>query len=397
VEIWRSSIDDAQIGVISLATGEVTTLVTGAYARYLPSGHLLWITSDGMLLVAPFDMDRMTVSGPSMLVEQGIAVDADAGVGQFAVSANGHLIYEAGAATGLAQLHWVTRRGEATPVDATWWGAFGYVALSPDGRSVALTQSASEGTHIWVKDLVNDGLLRLTLGGGTFDRPRWTPDGLSVTYRGGSAGDRGIWTRRADASRPAERAVTLGNELFADEVVWSPDGAWLVIRANRQNTGRDLLAMRPGVDTALRVLVATAQDEYGPIVSPNGRWLAYTSNESGQEEVYVRPFQDPDRARWVVSVGGGSEPLWARSGREIFYRSRTGQLTRRAVAETPDLSLGPIEALFDATGFRTDHYHRAYDIAPRDDRFLMVRRQGTASELVLVVNWFEELRTKTGQ
>ncbi|MBE0595385.1 MAG: protein kinase, partial [Gemmatimonadales bacterium] len=155
VEVWHSSIDDSDIGVFSLATGEVTTLVPGVNARYLSTGHLLWITSDGMLLAAPFDIDRLTVSGESMLLEQGIAVDPDAGVGQFAVSENGHLIYEAGSAAGVSQLQWVTRDGTATPVDPTWWGAFGYVAVSPDGERVALSESGSEGTHLWVKDLVS--------------------------------------------------------------------------------------------------------------------------------------------------------------------------------------------------------------------------------------------------
>src|SRR3970282_2530381 len=116
-----------------------------------------------------------------------------------------------------------------------WWGAFGYVALSADGRSVALTQSGTEGTHVWVKDLVGGGLLRLALGTGTFDRPRWTPDGKSVTYRGGSSGSRGIWTRRADASMPAESAVELPAGLLVDEAVWSPDGQSLVLPAPRPN------------------------------------------------------------------------------------------------------------------------------------------------------------------
>jgi Tol biopolymer transport system component len=397
VEIWHSSIDDADIAVVSLETGAVTTLLPGVNARYLPTGHLVWVTADGMLLAAPFDIERMEFSGPSTLIEQGIAIDPDAGTGQFAVSENGHLVYEAGSASGVSQLQWVTREGEATPLDPDWWGAFGYVALSPDGRSLALTQSGSEGTHVWVKDLAGGGLLRLALGAGTFDRPNWTPDGTSVTYRGGSASDRGVWTRRADASQPVERAVELPEGLFADEAVWAPDGRTLVIRAQGSGTVRDILVMRPGVDTVPQALIATAQEEYSPIISPNGRWIAYTSNEAGQEEVYVRPFENPDRARWAVSVGGGTEPLWARDGREIFYRSGRGDLTRRTVAETPDLSLGPVEKLFDARGFRADHYHRAYDITPRGDRFLMVRRQGLVSELVLVANWFEELKAKVAQ
>jgi eukaryotic-like serine/threonine-protein kinase len=394
VEIWHSSVDDADLGVISLETGAVTTLAQGVNARYLPTGHLLWGTSDGLLMAAPFDLDRLEFSGPSALLEQGLAVDADAGAAQFGVSENGHLIYEAGSAAGVAQLQWVTRNGNATPVDPSWWGSLGYVAVSPDGKSVALTQSGAEGTHVWVKDLAGGGLLRLSLGSGTFDRPRWTPDGTSVTYRGGSTSGRGIWTRRADASLPAERAVALPAGLLADEAVWSPDGQWLVIRAQRTNSGRDVLAMRPGVDTTPRVLLGAAQEEYSPLVSPNGKWLAYTSNESGQEEVYVRPFDNPDRARWVVSVGGGTEPLWARSGREIFYRQHAGDLVRRTVTETPDLTLGPVERLFDARPYRSDHYHRSYDIAPNGDRFLMVRRQGLVSELVFVANWFQELETK---
>jgi serine/threonine-protein kinase len=394
VEIWHSSVDDADLGVVSLETGVVTTLGQGANARYLPTGHLLWGTADGLLMAAPFDLGRLAFSGPSVLLEQGVAVDPDAGAAQFGVSENGHLIYEAGSAAGVAQLQWVTRDGDATPVDPSWWGSIGYVAVSPDGKSVALTQGGAEGTHVWVKDLVGGGLLRLSLGSGTFDRPRWTPDGKSVTYRGGSSDRRGIWTRRADASLPAERAVELPAGLLADEAVWSPDGQWLVLRAQRSNSGRDVLAIRPGVDTAPRVLLGAAQEEYSPLLSPNGKWLAYTSNESGQEEVYVRPFDNPDRARWVVSVGGGTEPLWAKSGREIFYRQHTGDLVRRTVSETPDPSFGPVEKLFDARPYRSDHYHRSYDVSPNGDRFLMVRRQGLVSELVFVANWFEELRTK---
>jgi serine/threonine-protein kinase len=110
--------------------------------------------------------------------------------------------------------------------------------------------------------------------------------------------------------------------------------------------------------------------------------------------VYVRPFENPGRARWAVSVGGRTEPLWARSGRELFYRQTAGDLVRRTVTETPSFGLGPVEKLFDARGFRADHYHRAYDITPRGDRFIMVRRQGLVSELVLVANWFEELNAK---
>ena len=119
--------------------------------------------------------------------------------------------------------------------------------------------------------------------------------------------------------------------------------------------------------------------------------------QSGQEEVYVGPFETPERARWAVSVSGGTEPLWARSGREIFFRQTTGHLARRSVTEDPDLRLGPVERLFDARGFRADHYHRAYDVTPRGDRFIMVRRQGLVSELVLVANWFEELKAKVAQ
>ncbi|MDH3290923.1 MAG: protein kinase [Gemmatimonadota bacterium] len=394
VEIWHSSVDDATIAVVALATGAVTTLAQGVNARYLPTGHLVWVTSDGMLLAAPFDIDGMTFTGSSVLIEQGIAVDPDAGAGQFAVSETGNLIYEAGSATGVAQLHWVTRQGEATPVDPDWWGAFGYVALSPDGRSLALTLSGTDGTHVWVKNLEGGGLLRLALGAGTFDRPTWTPDGTSVTYRGGSASERGIWTRRADASQPAERTAALPEGFYADEAVWSPDGTTLVIRGQRPGTMRDILVLRPGTDTVPRELIATAQEEYSPIVSPNGRWIAYTSNESGQEEVYVRPFENPGRARWAVSVGGGTEPLWARNGRELFYRQTAGDLVRRTVTDTPSFGLGPVEKLFDARGFRADHYHRAYDITPRGDRFIMVRRQGLVSELVLVANWFEELNAK---
>ena len=396
VEVWHTTIDDSEVGVVALPSGEVTTLTSGVNARYLPTGHLVWASRDGMLLAAPFDIDRLAFRGPSVLIEQGVAIDTDAGAGQWAVSDAGHLVYETGSATSLGELQWVTRTGEATPVEAGWAGRFDYAILSPDGTRIAYALGSTEGRQIWVKDLESGGQFNLTLGAGSFDRPRWHPDGRSVLYIGGEvSANRGVWARGADASQPAESVLELPTDLFPQEAVWTPDGEWIVMRANRPGTLRDIVAMRPGIDTSARVLVGGAGEEYGPLVSPNGRWLAYTSAESGREEVYVRPFADPERARWVVSVGGGSEPLWARNGREIFYRTTAGMLVRRAVTESPDFKLGPVVPLFDATGYRGDHYHRAYDITPDGERFLMIRRQGLVSQLVLVTNWFEELKAKT--
>jgi serine/threonine-protein kinase len=179
------------------------------------------------------------------------------------------------------------------------------------------------------------------------------------------------------------------------ESLWSPDGKWLIFRTGTYQAGLgDILAVRPGVDTVPTALVATAFAEYTPALSPDGRWLAYTSNETGAREVYVVPFPNTGTAKWAVSTQGGIEPAWAHSGRELFYRNGAGYLMSVQVSASPTFTIGRTTTLFDAAGFSASAQHQQYAVAPDDKRFLMLRARGrrVADKLIVVESWPEELK-----
>jgi hypothetical protein len=201
--------------------------------------------------------------------------------------------------------------------------------------------------------------------------------------------------RRADGSAPAE--LLLDEEHHLDEVTYSPDGAWLVYRVGRGLDRRDLYARRIGADDAPVALVATEFNEITPAVSPDGRWLAYASDVSGRFEVYVRPFPNASDGRWPVSTDGGQEPIWAHSGRELFYLGR-GNLMSVEVLPGSTFVTGERKVLFSSRGYDASRWHQNYDVAPDDQRFVMIRslEGADAGELIVVENFFEELKAKVG-
>jgi serine/threonine-protein kinase len=396
IQIWHGSTADAEIGILDLETGEMRSRIAGVVAQYLPTGHMLYATFDGSLIALPFDERRLEVTGPPTVVEEGVGIDSYAGVAQFDVSDNGHIVYQSGGGVGDEQVVRVDREGNATPVDPEWQGDFENLALSPDGTRLAVTLTGSDGIHIWVKQLDSGPLVRLTFEGTSNNRPAWSPDGRSVTFIGNRDNRRSLWTVRADASARAELLLAEGT---VNEGAWSRDGNWIVFRLGAAGTRtRDIRAIRPAQDTASRLIVGAVFDEYAPALSPDSRWIAYVSNESGREEVYVRPFPDSDRAKSQVSVNGGTEPLWANSGRELFYRTPRGELVVRAVGGGQTFEMGPPEILFDASRFEGDNYHTVYDLTPDDSEFVMIgTNESIREDLILVFNWIEEIKAKVAR
>jgi tRNA A-37 threonylcarbamoyl transferase component Bud32/WD40 repeat protein len=389
------------IAVAGIPAGKHRVLVNNAkFARYSPSGHLLYVTSDRKLMVAPFDQGLMKVTGEPALLSENMRLGT-LGSADLTISATGTLLYGTGGGQPANQLVWVTRDGKAQPVDSAWTGLFRSPAISPDGSRLAVER----GSEIWTKQLDGGPSLRLAFEGTENTFPWWTPDGRSITYTSTAASSYDIWTKKADGSAPAVRQLHMARGVFGP--VWSPDGTWLIVRTDESATGAlgspsgimpDILGMRPGIDSAPQPLVATKFTEESPAFSPDGRWLAYSSDESGEKEVYVVPFPNTSAAKWPISSRGGREPVWSHSGRELFYRDDAGNMIAVAVQTNPTFSPGRSTVLFQARGYVARAFPAQYAVSRDDRRFLMIRPLPIApDELVVVENWFQELQSRLGK
>jgi dipeptidyl aminopeptidase/acylaminoacyl peptidase len=257
-----------------------------------------------------------------------------------------------------------------------------------------------EQIHIWLRVLASGQASRLTFAGSFNFRPEWTPDGQEVTFVSDRGENFDLYVKRADGTGTAR--TLLDRDRGVEEADWSSDGRWLVFREGGGVSGgqRDIYGIQSGADSVPIQLATTEADELGPSLSPDGRWLAYSSSESGRNEIFVRPFPRAAEGKWQVSVSGGREPLWAHSGAELFYVNANDEMVVVPVATEPSFAPGTPRVLFSTVGYRHDGTHRAYDVTSDDQRFLMIRLvegSADASELVLVQNWFEELKQRVGQ
>jgi len=390
---WRGNVNDADIGVMDFRTGTVRTLLRGAYARYVQSGYVIVAHADGGLVAAPFDQDRLAITGPATPLLDGIVVKPGAAA-EFTVSRNGTLLYMSGAAE-TQELVWVTRNGTEQAIDPTLRRRFGTLALSPDGTHlvVSITADATRTIDLWVYELRQGTLSRLTSEGQLNDRPTWTPDGRRITFMSDRKGGRALYTVPWDGSGPVESLLTTSRAL--QEAEWSHDGRFLVYRDGPGGrTGRDISYLRPGVDSAPHPFVASEFDESSPALSPDSRWLAYISDETGRNQVYVRPFPGSG-GRWQISTDGGTEPLWAPDGRGIYYRTPASELMRAEVQTRPAFVVGARRRLFSTAAYVGSPVSRMYALSPDGSRFVFMKGEASARQLIVVVNWFEELKRRT--
>ncbi len=397
--------NDTEIAVLNFKSGTYQVLQRGLRARYLATGHLLIARSDGTLVAVPFDQDKLAATGPPVPVISGVVVASGYFV-DYDVSKDGTLIYLAGEPRDVKETVepvWVTRAGVSTPVDSGWTYVRpfnGGMSLSPDGKRLAVAISGDPTSDIWIKQLPRGPLSRLTFEDFLKYRPVWSPDGQQVTYIADPGNNNAsLYRKRADGSGAVERLI--GSDKSLAEALWSHDGQWLVVRTTLPT--RDILAFQPAVDTTLTPIVAADKfDERAPTLSPDGKWIAYQSDETGKSEIYVRPFPGADGGRWQISTAGGDEPLWSRGGKEIFFRSESGQMMAVNVTTTPSFAAEAPRALFVDTTYVKSPSYRAYDLSPDDQRFVMLRALADSvtqapTQVVLVDNWFEELKAKVKQ
>ena len=377
---------DLKIAVVSAATGvpKLFAALGGGRPLGLADGFLLYVRNDGTLMAAPFDVRTLEAGTPIQVLDSIAA--AGAWSSPAALSASGSLLYQRG---GLAsQVVRVDHRGVATVLlDSA--RIYNHPRLSPDGRRLAVEVAGTGSNEIWIADLVDGTLERLTREGFN-DRPEWTPDGTRVLYSSSRSKANSLWWQPADGSGPAE-LVYQGPDAIR-EGVFTPDGGSIVFRTDTPDSNRDVFRL-PLTGERVPVPILTGiNDDKHPRVSPDGKLLAYTSNETGREEVYLRAVSGR-AARVRVSTGGGGEPLWSPDGRRIYYRAGS-DLMAASVAASPALAITGRDRLFEGR-FATSLWHPDYDVAPDGKSFVMLRPVEENRQLVMVVNWIQELRRRT--
>jgi serine/threonine-protein kinase len=324
-----------------------------------------------------------------------VPVVVTAGLLDFDVSAEGTLVYRGVSAGQNRQLVWVDRQGREEPLGAPP-GAYVYPRISPDGNRVALDVNEYGGDRdIWIWDLRRGTLERFTKD--PTDNPivAWSPDGRQLAFGSERSGVSNVFRQASDGSGDPERL--LESDALQMPISYAPDGR-LLVSVGVAGQQRDIYLMSLEGTRGVHPLIHSPANELWAEVSPDGRWIAYDSDESGQFEVYVRPFPDTyGGSRWQISSGGGRQPLWSRAGSELFYRDFSGALLSLPVTPGPAFAPGRSVKVFEGTGYAgagAQGGGRTYDVAPDGRRFLMLKETGQsqAAQLIVVLNWFEELR-----
>ena len=375
-----------RLAILAAGQRRFSELGVGALAPVgFRDGHLIYVSATGTLVALPLDLKTQQRLGDGVQLESGIR-QTTGGSAYAALSRTGTLLYVTGDTRGRLMLS----AGESKPIplldDVR---DYRYPRFSPDGRRVAVAVFSDATSDIWVYDRVDRTLQKLTTAGDA-SVPEWSPDGKKLLFRRTRDGRNEIWWQPADGSGVAE-ALYQGEPV--NEALISPDARWLILRTAPQSKFlRDIL-VRPMVgDTTPRLLVGSPSQESHPRVSPDGRWLAFQSNDAGSFQVYVRPFPN-EGGRTQVSTAGGSEPLWSHAGDQIFYRTAEG-IEAVSVSTTPSFALRERRAAFAGVS-ESDLTHQNYDVSP-DGRLLMIQSAGGEAQLVLVYNWGRELREKLG-
>lgn len=378
---------DTGVAVLSLETGEWRILLEqGTNAQYLSTGHLVYALG-GTLLAAPFDLERLALSGSPVRLVDDVVTRVGA---EFSLSDDGTLAYLPGAWGWQERwLSWVDRKGQEL-AESCPPRAYSSPRISPDGQRVATTIRDREtgNADIWVCELANDTLTRLTSGTNYDGEPIWTPNGQWMTYT--TAGRLHTpdlsWTP-ADGTGTADALLSMDNAQFPTS--WSPDGSTLLFTDEHPDTNYDIWLLPVAADGKTQPWLNTPSVETAAMFSPDGRWIAFQSDESGRFEVYVQRFPVAGR-KHQISTQGGTEPVWAPDGRTLFYRE-ADRLMAANVTLSDELSAARPTLLFERRYSAVDPAITAnYDITADGERFLMVKdAEQDLTHINVVLNWTE--------
>ncbi len=385
----KGSPDKSPVAIQSLETNERRILTEdGVYARYTSNGYIIFIRS-GSLLALPLNLDQMTATGPPVPVVNGIPSPSTVSPAPFALSDTGVLAYIAEAADHKDILLRVDRNGTAEPLSDEL-DSLAAPRLSPDGKHVSLTVSAGSRSDIWIRDLERGTSTRFTFQGNNTDAV-WSPDGKRLVFASDRKGTFNLFLKDAEGTGEAEQLTESEYPQFPTS--WTPDGQAVVFMQPQPSRRYDLYLLSLEGDRKSQPLLGTTFTERLGILSPDGKWLAYVSNESGPG-VYVRAFPGPG-SKWRISTEGGTAPLWSPKGLELFYRQENKMMVVPFVAGTeprPGKSKLLFEGEFEENSLRTLNY----DVTPDGRSFVMIRKvdKPVSPQIHVVLNWFQELGQK---
>ncbi len=386
--------DDSRIDALIVATGERRKVMEGAsFVRVLPGGYLLYAKS-GTVFAVPFDSERLVTTGPAVAVLQGVATDTTTGAAHAAFGADGTLTYVPGGASTIdRQIFWVDRKG-ATTLIALRPGLYNDIAVSPDGSRIAVLVGSSGSGDIWIYDTHSTAFTRFTTDQ-TNSAPMWSRDGRSLYYASlKSSGEQTTFFKRPiDGSRDAENLGSVKTRAYLSAIDPAEKAAYLNQYELRSGSNVDVAMIQLGGSSS--IVAGGPGNQYAAALSPDGRWLAYQSDENGSVEIYVRNLQGAG-GRWQVSTTGGEEPHWSANAGEIFYRNDT-RFMSATVTTQPEFRSNPPTVLFDGVYNLRSETGMTYDIDRKTGRFAMLRPAGQApgapaSRVRVIVNWLDEFR-----
>jgi len=395
--------EDSDIVVYSTASGQRKTVQRGGFhARYVPTSHIVYI-HEGTMFAVPFDLRRLEVTGQPTPILQGVITAPDNGGAQFSISQTGTLMYVPGrSARQNLSIYWMDRQGNFTPLrDAP--GDYASPAFSPDGKRLALDIFDGKRDDIWVYEWEGDTLTRLTFGGDGNLSPIWTPDGQKISYVTAEKGGYELYWKRADGAGDALRLTE--TKIRKYPLSWRADGKLLAFAQLNPGTSWDVLTLtvdgdemsgwKPGEP---KPFLNSPFVETGSVFSPDGRWLAYHSNETGIFEVYVRPFPGPG-GKWQISTGGGGYPVWSRNGKELFYRTADNKIMVTTYTSSGGSFHADKPRLWSPGQFTNHGDEYNFDLHPDGKRFAVLKAPATGgtppvNKVSFLFHFFDELRRK---
>jgi serine/threonine-protein kinase len=382
-----SSAAGAKLALASLKTGEHVALgIAGAHPLGIERGILTYVTPAGVIMGVPFDQRSKKATGTPVQLVSDVAVNNVSSLARASLAANGTLFYQSG--TQASQVVTVGADGVEHVVLAASRD-YAFPRLSPDGRQLAIAVGSADRRDVWLFDLASQTMTKLTSDGVSNDRPEWTPDGKRVLYRSEHGVRTGIWSRPADLSADGIPVVS-GPNIDVFEGVMSPDMRSIVYQLD--TSGADIYYRALAGDTTPHVVSNSTQGiETMPRLSPDGRWVAFTTDESGRVEVVVQPFPGPG-GRVQVSSGGGAEPVWSRDGKKLFYRG-DGRLMAARIAAGNAFAVAGRDTLFaDAFQFAPNP-HANYDVMGDGTHFVFLKA-ASEGNMIVVANWKEAVRAR---